>query len=104
MIARRIVIVASLVAIAVSPRGVSAGVISDAPNLTHVFLNVLNFLLSIVGIIAILSMVVSGMMYLFSAGDASKAEQAKKYVWSSVIGLSVALGALIIVRQIAQII
>lgn len=104
MIAKRKVIVWFLEEILFLPRVTMAGVISDAPNLPHVFLNILNFLLSIVGIIAILSAVVAGMMYFFSAGDSSKAEQAKKYVWASVVGLLIALGALIIVRQIGQIV
>ena len=81
-----------------------AGVISDAPSLADVLLNVLDFVLSIVGIIAILSLALSGMLYLTSGGDASQAEKAKRYAGASVIGLLIALGALIIVRQIGKLI
>ena len=81
-----------------------AGVISDAPSLADVLLNVLDFVLSIVGIIAILSLALSGVLYIASGGDASQAEKAKRYAGASVIGLLIALGALIIVRQIGKLI
>lgn len=79
-----------------------AGVISDAPSFSRVLLNILNFLLSVVGIVAILAIAIAGMMYLVSGGDPARAQTAKKYAWASVIGLMIALGALIIVRQISR--
>lgn len=82
----------------------SAGVISNAPNLSNVLLNVLDFVLSIVGIVAILSLALSGVLYLMSGGDSSQAKTAKQYAVASVIGLLIALGALIIVRQIGRLI
>ena len=94
----------SLWSIGCLPSLVQAGVISDAPSLADVLLNVLDFVLSIVGIIAILSLALSGMLYLTSGGDASQAEKAKRYAGASVIGLLIALGALIIVRQIGKLI
>lgn len=81
-----------------------AGVISDAPSLAEVLLNVLDFVLSIVGIVAILSLALSGVLYLTAGSDTSRAEQAKRYAGASVIGLLIALGALIIVRQIGRLI
>lgn len=81
-----------------------AGVISNAPSLAEVLLNVLDFVLSIIGIIAILSLALSGALYLTTGSDTSRAEQAKRYAGASVIGLLIALGALIIVRQIGKLI
>ncbi len=63
---------------------------------------ILTFILSTVGIIAILALVVSGLMYMSAAGDASGVATAKKYALASVIGMSVALAALIIVKQIIR--
>lgn len=86
------------------PSLVSAGVISDAPSFADVLLNILDFVLSIVGIVAILSLALSGVLYLTAGSDTSRAEQAKRYAGASVIGLLIALGALIIVRQIGRLI
>ena len=79
-----------------------AGVISDAPSFASILMKILTFILSTVGIIAILALVVSGLMYMSAAGDASGVATAKKYALASVIGMSVALAALIIVKQIIR--
>ena len=42
-----------------------AGVITDAPTLASSGMKILNFLLSVFGIIAIIMAVVSGMLYFF---------------------------------------
>lgn len=77
-----------------------AGVISEAPSLVQVSGNVLNFLLSVVGIFAIISLAISGVMYLTSAGSETQIEKAKKIAFYSVVGIITALGAMLIVRQI----
>lgn len=82
------------------PWAVHAGVISDAPTLKHVGLNVLNFLLSVVGIIAIITLVLSGMLYFFSAGDERKMEVAKKTAMSAIVGIVLILGSMVLIRQI----
>ena len=76
--------------------------IAAAPTLTSVALKVLNFLLSITGILAIIMMVIGGLMYLTAGGDESKAEIGKKIVTYAVIGVIVSLGSLVIVTQIVK--
>lgn len=78
-----------------------AGVISDAPGLAEVGGNVLNFLLSVFGVLAIISLAISGGMYFMSSGNQKQAEKAKRMATYSAIGIVVALGAMIIVRQIS---
>jgi hypothetical protein len=73
-----------------------------SPSIGQIALNVLNFLLGIVGIIAIIMLVLAGMMYLTSAGSESRIETAKKMTTWSVVGIAIALAALIIVRQVAN--
>lgn len=63
---------------------------------------VLSFLLSIVGVIAIIMLVIGGLMYLTAGGDESKAEVGKKIVTYAVIGIVVSLAALVIVTQVAR--
>lgn len=80
---------------------VGSGPVSDALTLSQIALNVLNFLLSIVGVLAVIMLVIGGIMYLTAAGNEDRIETGKKIVTYSIIGITVALAALIIVRQIA---
>ena len=80
----------------------AAGVIDDAKPVSEVLGNILDFLLSAFGILAILALAVSGLMYLLSAGDTERAAQAKRAVMYAGVGVAVALGALVIVRQIGS--
>ncbi|MBP7811768.1 MAG: hypothetical protein KA054_02910 [Candidatus Moranbacteria bacterium] len=92
----------TLVSVVAVPRVTMAGVISDAPSFASVLMKILTFVLSTVGIVAILALVISGLMYMLSAGDMNEIATAKKYTFASVIGVSIALAALIIVRQISS--
>jgi len=78
-----------------------AGVISDAPRVATVVGNALQFLLSIFGACAIIGLVVAGILYLFSSGDERQIEHAKTATKYSIIGIAVALGALVILNAIA---
>lgn len=80
----------------------AAGVIDDATPISEVAGNILDFLLSVFGILAILALVVAGGMYLLSGGDTERAAQAKRAATYAMIGVAVALGALVIVRQIGS--
>ncbi len=79
----------------------NAGVISDAPNISELLFNILNFLLQVFGIIAIISLVVSGILYLTSSGDESRIRLAKKGMIYSIIGILVALSGVIIIKTIS---
>lgn len=71
------------------------------PTLTQIAMNFLNFLLSIVGILALIMLIIGGIMYLTSAGDEDRIKSAKKIVTYSIIGIAVSLASLVIVKQIA---
>lgn len=64
--------------------------------------SVLNFLLSVVGIIAVTMLVVGGFMYMTSAGDEDRAKTGKKIVQYSIVGIIIALAALVVVGQLAS--
>lgn len=64
--------------------------------------NVLNFLLSVIGVAALVMLVVGAFMYLTAAGDESRIDTGKSIVKYSVIGIAVALAALVLVRQVAS--
>lgn len=76
--------------------------VSASASITTILLNVLNFLLNILGVLAIVMMVIGGFMYLTSAGDEDRIDRGKKILIWSIVGVIVALASLIIVRQIAD--
>ncbi|TXH06508.1 MAG: hypothetical protein E6R05_01550 [Candidatus Moraniibacteriota bacterium] len=62
---------------------------------------VLSFLLTIIGILAIIMLVIGGIMYLTAAGNEDQIDRGKKIVKYSLIGITIALAALVLVRQLA---
>ena len=77
-----------------------AGVISDAPTFQQIGSNILYFLLSIVGIIVIIALLISGATYFFSAGNEMRMETAKKSVKYAILGIVIAMGGMIIVKLV----
>ena len=75
--------------------------ISNAPSLSTILLNTLNFLLGVTGVLAIIMLVIGGFMYLTAAGTEKRVDTAKDIVKYSIFGIIVVLSALIIVKQIA---
>ena len=79
-----------------------AGVISDAPPISSALTNILSFLLSVIGIIAIIALVVAGAMYATAAGNEKQMEAAKKYAQYSMVGIVLAMGGMIAISFIGQ--
>jgi hypothetical protein len=80
----------------------SNAAVTAAPSLATIALNVLNFLLGVIGVIGIIMLVAAGIAYLTAAGNEGQLETAKKMTKWAIIGIAVALGALVIVRQVAS--
>lgn len=76
--------------------------ISEAVSLTQILLNILNFLLSVAGVIALIMLVVGGVTYVTSAGEEERIKTAKKIFLYSIVGIALTLAAMVIVRQIAK--
>ena len=70
--------------------------------LTQIAVRVLNFLLSIIGILALIMMIISGIMYLSSAGNDGRMKQAKSIFVASLIGITVALASMVLVTAVAR--
>ncbi len=77
-------------------------VVEEAQTFTEIASKVLSFLLSIVGIIAIIMLVIGGLMYLTAGGDEGKAETGKKITKYAIIAIAIALAALVMVTQVAK--
>ena len=67
-----------------------------------ILVNVLEWLLGIVGIIAIIGFLVSGIMYLMAAGNEKMADKGKNGMTYSVIGIAIILGAFVIIQAISR--
>ncbi len=78
-----------------------AGVISDAPSISQILFNVLQFLLSVVAIVAIISIVIAGVRYLFM-GNTNQSASIKKSLVAIVLGLVLVMGAVIIVSAVGK--
>lgn len=76
--------------------------VESATPIRDILMNTLNFLLAIIGVLSMIMLVIGGIMYLLSGGDEKRIETGKKIVVFSLIGLTVALASLILVRQIAN--
>lgn len=81
--------------------GVTSEEVASALTLTQIAMRVLNFLMSAVGILAVLMLVLGGVMYLSSAGDEDRIDMGKKIVKNSLFGIVISFSALVLIRQIA---
>lgn len=76
--------------------------VSASLGLSAIALNVLNFLLGIVGVVSIIMLVAAGIAYLTAAGNEGQIETAKKMTKWAIVGIAVALGAIVIVKQLTS--
>jgi hypothetical protein len=79
-------------------------IVNQAYTFKDIAVNVLNFLLSITGILAIIALIVGAVFYLTSYGDEDRMKKGKEIATAALIGIIVAFSALVIVRQIANLI
>jgi hypothetical protein len=80
----------------------AAGMIESAPSISQLLLNILNFLLQIFGMIAIIALVISGIIYLTAYGSEDRIKLGKKSLVYSIIGIAVALSGMIIIKTIGS--
>lgn len=78
--------------------------ISKTSNITigGVVARVISFLVLIIGALAFISVIVSGLQYITSGGDSAKAEKAKKTLIYSVLGIILAVMSYLLLRVIAN--
>jgi len=74
--------------------------LDSAPTIREIVARVISFLLSIVGMLGIIGLTISGILYLFAGGDSSQAEKAKTAMKYSIIGIAFAGASLLLITQI----
>lgn len=80
--------------------GVDDTVISGSMTIRDIAIKTLEFLLSVFGIFAIISLLIGGILYLNSYGNEKRIDLGKKMVTYAIIGIIVGLSSLVIVKQI----
>ena len=78
----------------------AGGAMTDAPRVVEVAGKVPNAMLRVFAFIAIISLVITGLLYLFAGCNQNMIELAKKSTFFSIIGIIVGLGVMIILRMI----
>jgi hypothetical protein len=76
----------------------------DNLSASEILMNLINFLLAIVGTLFLISMIVGGIWYFMGGADETKVELGKKTLQYSLIGITIALAAMVLLRQIDRII
>lgn len=69
-------------------------------SVSGIITTILNWLLYILGFLAIIGFVVSGIMYIVSAGNEDLAEKAKSGMINSIIGVIVALLGFVVIKAV----
>lgn len=64
--------------------------------------NIMNWLLSLVGILGVIGFAIAGILYLTAAGDEGRIDTAKSAMTYSIIGVIIALLGLVIVKAAAS--
>lgn len=78
---------------------------TNLPNdtsLTGFIMKIINIALAVAGLIAVLFLIIGGFRYITSAGNEESAEQAKKIITNSIIGIVVIILSFVIVRVISN--
>ncbi|MEA3273222.1 MAG: hypothetical protein U9Q72_01350 [Patescibacteria group bacterium] len=75
--------------------------LKDVEDMFDVMTRVISLLLTSLGMLGIIGLVIGGIWYLNAGGNEDKAEIGKKTLTYSILGLVIAIGSLIIVKQIA---
>jgi len=79
----------------------ATGVIEDAIPISKILSDTLSFVLGVAGVLAMVSLTVSGLLYITAQGNETGMKQAKQAMIYSIIGVAVCVTALIIVRTVA---
>jgi hypothetical protein len=78
----------------------TSGLPENTEGVKGIFANVANWLLSVIGIVAVIAFVISGFQYFLVATDEKMLQTAKKSMVASAIGIAVALSGVIAIKAV----
>jgi len=68
----------------------------------QIITNIVSWLLMIIGLVAIIGFVISGILYLTAAGDEDQQEKAKRAMIYSITGVIVGLAGLVVIYAVSN--
>lgn len=77
-----------------------AQVIQNAPTFTEIGGGIVNFMLRVLGMFAIIGLVITAIIYFTAGGNEERIKLAKKSFFYSIVGISIALGVMVFMSQI----
>lgn len=81
-----------------------AQVIDNAPSFAEIGENILYFMLQVLGFIAIIGLVITAIIYFTAGGNEEWIKLAKKSFFYSIVGIFIALGAMVFLSQIRNLV
>jgi hypothetical protein len=78
-------------------------VIASAKTIQEIVTDVMSFLLTLVGVLALISFIYGGFTFIASGGDQNRADNGRAIVTYSIIAVCVSGASLIILRQVLQV-
>ncbi len=69
-------------------------------SITGIITNIMQWILALIGVIAVIAFVIAGILYLTAAGDEDRMQQAKRAMIYAIVGVIVALIGLVILRAV----
>jgi len=69
-------------------------------SILEIVTNLLNWILSILGIAGVIGFALAGTMYLLSAGNSTMTDNAKKAMLASILGVIIGLSGLVIIQAV----
>ncbi|MGW8185128.1 MAG: hypothetical protein ACWGHO_03380 [Candidatus Moraniibacteriota bacterium] len=79
-----------------------AQVIANAPTFTEIGGSIVNFMLRVLGFIAIIGLVITAILYFTAGGNEERIKLAKRSFFYSMVGIFIALGTMMILSQIGN--
>lgn len=76
------------------------GLPDSGKGIRGILANLLSWLLGVFGMLALISFIVAGILYLTSAGDEKRMQSAKRAASYSILGVVVALSAFVVVQAV----
>ncbi len=78
--------------------------VTATKSLSDIIISTIKVASGLVGALSVLMLVVGGIMYMVSGGDSTRADTAKNIIKYAIIGLIIAIMALIIVTQVVNVV
>jgi hypothetical protein len=69
-------------------------------SILSIITNIVSWLLMIIGLVAIIGFIISGILYLTAAGDEDQQEKAKRAMYYSITGVIVGLAGLVVIYAV----